>query len=188
MKRRLQHRSAAAGLALALALGAVGCSDDAPPAGSPVPSDSSSATATASVPALPAEARGRGPKAAEAFVRHYVDLINYGLRTLDSEPLAAASSEDCEACDYFIDALAATKQRDGRYVGGTWTIEDLRQYPHGPEAEVNIRAIVTLAREKVIQNDPRKVARLPERRTAYSFILTTGNAGFSVKDIIGVAQ
>ena len=85
MKRpRVLRRSAFGALALTLALGAAGCSDEAAPSGSPVPSDSSSATPSASVPALPDAARGRSPEAAEAFVRHYVDLINYA--TADARP------------------------------------------------------------------------------------------------------
>ena len=67
--------------ATALLLSLTACSEDAPKA-SPAPT-SPTTSASPSAPALPLAAQGKGPKAAEAFVRHYVDLINYGLRTLD---------------------------------------------------------------------------------------------------------
>ncbi len=96
MRRPGVHRPALVGLVVALAVGLAGCSDDPAPSGSPQPTASSSATPSASVPTLPEAAKGDGPKAAEAFVRHYVDLINYGLATLDSRPLAEASTEECD--------------------------------------------------------------------------------------------
>lgn len=189
MKRpRVLRRSACGALALTLALGVAGCSDEDAPSGSPVPSDSSSATPSASVPALPDAARGRSPEAAEAFVRHYVDLINYGLRTLDSEPLRETSAPGCEACDYFIEAIDTTRERSGRYEGGGWSATGLEQLPHGPEDEFNVRALVEIEAGRVVQSSPRDIARFDEERTVYNFIVSQSQSEFRMKAISGIAQ
>ncbi len=74
----MRHLVAAAVAALLLpTLG--GCAGDEAPEASPATSASSTST-SAAVPTLPAAATGTGPKAAEAFVRHYVDLINHATR------------------------------------------------------------------------------------------------------------
>jgi hypothetical protein len=168
--------------------GLAACSDDAPEA-SPAPSASASASESApAAPELPAAAKGDGPKAAEAFVRHYVDLINHALETLDHRPLALASTTGCEACQYFTTALRTTKNRNGHYEGGHWRVLALEDYPHGADGEYNIRARVRIEAERVIHRQPRDVARFPQRESIYNFIVRERGQALQVSRIIGVEQ
>ena len=64
-----------------------GCTSSAEP--SPLPPTPSSSSAAPSPsptpPSLPPEAEGTSPKAAKAFVRHWVDTINYAMSTGDTQ-------------------------------------------------------------------------------------------------------
>jgi hypothetical protein len=80
------------------------CSDAPKP--SPVKAESAPPTPTASAspttrtsapPKLPAAARGTGDKAAIAFVRYVIDVLNYSAETLDVTSLRAISSSGCTA-------------------------------------------------------------------------------------------
>jgi hypothetical protein len=164
-----------------------GCGGSDAPEGSPAPSAATSSAAP-SAPPLPAAAEGQGPRAAEAFVRHYVDLINHGLETLDERGLAQASAEGCAACQYFIEALKTTRERQGYYEGGDWKIVELTRYPHGVEGEHNVRAQVEISAEKVVHRNPRDVAQIPERRTVYNFIVAQRDGAFFVTRIIGIDE
>ena len=66
-----------AGVLVALALAASGCTDTAKPkplpSTGPAPSASPSASASPTPPVLPEAAKGRSAASAKAFVRHYID-------------------------------------------------------------------------------------------------------------------
>jgi hypothetical protein len=121
----MRLRYAAATAVVLLVGGLAGCSDDQAPEGSPAPSTSATASATPSAPTLPAEARGTDAKAAEAFVRHYVDLINHATETLDTAPLKAASARGCKGCASIAALYDRVRTDGGEVRGGTWTIRKL---------------------------------------------------------------
>jgi hypothetical protein len=139
--------------------GLAACSDDAPEA-SPAPSASASASESApAAPELPAAAKGDGPKAAEAFVRHYVDLINHASTTLDPEPMLGASADNCTECSTVAELYSGIRQKGGNVRGGEWTIERL---------EVG-RALFERQRANVLVSYPRQVVRYKARGAPKTF-------------------
>ena len=182
-------RAAALGAVVALAVpGLVACSDD-PPAASPPPSTSAGQTESPSPsgpPPLPAAAKGTTPQAAEAFVRYYVDLINYGLETLDSEPLRSRSSSECSLCSAFADALDTLKSRDGFYDGGRWTLKGIRQVDSAESVYV-FEAEVRIGRERIVQRSPRAQSTHAKRSTAYIFRISHGPE-LEVVDLQGIVE
>jgi hypothetical protein len=134
-QRRTVRTLAATAVLLGAALSA--CTDDAAapkplssPSSSADPSPSGSgstsvgptASATPSPPAMPREARGTSDKAAEAFARHYVALINYAMRSGDTSVIkrwAMSSCSTCLALAHSIDDLYRSK---GHTKGGGWKI------------------------------------------------------------------
>ncbi len=74
----MRRRTVLAGVLIPLAFVLAGCGADNPkpsPPASTSPSASPSASVSASAPTMPAEAKGTGPEAAKAFVRHYLDDV-----------------------------------------------------------------------------------------------------------------
>ncbi|WP_238177226.1 DUF6318 family protein [Kribbella sp. VKM Ac-2566] len=94
----------------------------APPAPSSGSSPSgSSPAATSSTPAVPPSrptaAVGLSLAAGEAFVRHYVDLMNYASQTGDGAPLLAESEAGCEGCKQYADFAAKINAANGGLSG-----------------------------------------------------------------------
>ena len=90
----------------------------ASPSGNPLPSESTAATPTPTgPPTRPADADGLSLAAAEAFVRHYVDLMNYASQTGDGGPLLAASEAGCEGCKQYADFAAKVNAANGGLSG-----------------------------------------------------------------------
>ena len=97
------RRIAIAALALPLLLG--GCTDDEPDPDVPETSSPSTPTTETSAaapvePTLPPEAEGKGPKAAEAFVRHYYDSVDYAQQTGDTKHLRSLGCADVRSMQW----------------------------------------------------------------------------------------
>lgn len=186
MHARARYAAAAGLVVLSGAL--VGCSGEAAPQGSPAPSTSVASSATPTAPTLPAEAKGTSPQAAEAFVRHYVDLINYSLRTLDGKPMLEASAESCELCKGFARIVADVERRNGRFEGGDWRIRELQIRPHGVPRERNVMALVAVSEETIRYARKGKTTRYPQREASFNFIVREGSTGMTVVRILGGAR
>jgi hypothetical protein len=117
-----------------LALGA--CSDEDPePKFAPTPSTSaptSPSTTAASgptEPTMPAAAQGHDQAAARAFVRYWLDTLNYAIESGDSDSLRAVSASDCKACERVAQTIDAVYSKGGSMSGGTWSLTSLRPLP-----------------------------------------------------------
>ena len=80
---------------------------------------------------MPPEARGTTAAAAEAFVRHWVKVLNYSGPAGDSRQLRRISSSDCLDCDAIADAIQRVSREGGTIAGRGWTVLRLRP-SHGP--------------------------------------------------------
>ncbi|GAB2567721.1 DUF6318 family protein [Kribbella endophytica] len=98
--------------------------DTAPPpaTGSSTTPSSSSPTTTPSeqastAPERPAPAEGLSLSAAEAFLGHYLALLNFAYATGDTTPLLAASDKGCVGCKGTADYLTKVNGRNGGLAG-----------------------------------------------------------------------
>jgi hypothetical protein len=117
-----------------LALGA--CSDDDPePKFAPTPSTSaptSPSTTAASGPAeptMPAAAGQRSDAGAEAFVRYFIEVLNFAQRTGNTGTLDQISTPNCSACAGYITAIDTAYGGGGRVEGGQIQVGRLRELP-----------------------------------------------------------
>ncbi len=118
------------GAALACVLVAAGCTSSGPAdrVASSAPSDSATPAQPSesnpshaadshpeprsSAPTLPAAAEGDSVRSAEAFVRHYIELLNYAMTTGDTKAFRSAS-RDCEGCDRYAELFEEVTQAGG---------------------------------------------------------------------------
>ena len=105
------------------ALALVGCSDPEPiePNG-----PSTSATPTQVAPTLPEAAKEDSEEGAVAFVKHYIELLNYAANTGDVKPLRNASDPDCEGCSSYIEHYETTYENGGYFKDSGWKPRDPR--------------------------------------------------------------
>lgn len=110
-------------IVLMLGLGLLSACGKEPPAAapgaSPTPAVTPSSTPTAA-PVLPEEAKANTKAGAIAFVRHYVELINYAQATGDTKALAQVESRTCESCTNGRKYLYDLYSRGGHVEGGAF--------------------------------------------------------------------
>jgi len=81
-------------------------------------------------PVLPEEAKENTKVGAVAFVRHYVDLINYAQATGDVEALAAVEADSCKSCVLGREFFESVYAMGGRIEGGTFRAAAVAPLPN----------------------------------------------------------
>ena len=114
MGASLKSTLIAVALAGALALGACG-SDPKPNTATESPATANSPTVA---PVMPDLARENTDAGAEAFVRHYIDTLNYARSSGALEPIEALSDPECINCNVTFDTMRGVFGRGGKYEGG----------------------------------------------------------------------
>ena len=87
------------------------------------------ATATPSqsqAPKMPDSAREFTEEGAEAFVRHYIDVLNATHDSGDTDALLALSTKACGNCNNFAETIGFVKTAGGHYDGGRWQVEPFK--------------------------------------------------------------
>ena len=97
-----------------------------------------SSSSEAAVPVLPDEARGDDDAAAVAFVEHWVELVNYALRTGDTAP-ARESAPQCSTCDAVLDDIESTF---GEQEPGQWALTEIETYEPRDEDAASTDVVV----------------------------------------------
>lgn len=176
-------RSAAClALLLGLAGGLSACGGSAEP--STMPSSSGSTTPSASPtgpvePVLPEAAKANTKAAAVAFVRYYVDLINYAQATGDVDGLRAASDPACVLCDNVADTLFDLYDRGGHLSGGDWSITNMEVFATGDASWGSAVRVRTTA--QTVTRKGQQEQHVVGARSSQSFALMREDAGWVVK-------
>ncbi|MDQ3166144.1 MAG: DUF6318 family protein [Actinomycetota bacterium] len=124
-------------LAAALTGAVVSCSAEADPQTAPTalsaPTSAPTSTPTTEAtdnpkapiePVLPAGAEADSRAGAEAFVRYYIELLNYAGATGDTSSFLAAA-DACESCINLADNFQRTYARGGYYRTKGWRVQAL---------------------------------------------------------------
>ncbi|WP_413250012.1 DUF6318 family protein [Sinomonas flava] len=90
----------------------------------PTPASSTAPARNVPVPALPEAAKQNTREGFEAFVRHYIDLLDYAYQTGDTKPALAAAASDCTMCNTITGDVTKTYAAGKWIVGGDLTLED----------------------------------------------------------------
>lgn len=147
----------------ALAVGVMvlaGCqSNPEPPplesaSGSPSPSATESPTPAA--PTLPAEAKGTSEAAAKAFVRHWIEVLNYAMATGDTAPLSALSDPDCSSCAAVVERIESVYESDGSIVSNGWHVRSIQAVPMQPRARPKFDLGLSMSRQRVKEDGSAK--------------------------------
>ena len=78
---------------------------------------------------MPAAAAEKSDAGAEAFVRWWVDLINYGAATGDARTLKSLMDDSCTGCGGIVRAITEPYVKGGHIEGGEWVLGRLRPLP-----------------------------------------------------------
>lgn len=193
MPKRSRIRGAT--LAAALLLGSsslASCSDN--PAPEPLASDTPSATATATAtpsptgaPALPPEARGTTRKSAVAFVRHWVDTLNYSADTLDTKHLRELSAPNCDGCTTAVEIIEDLRRDGGRFIEHEWTLQEMQPLTVD-STTAQVQVLVKSAASRVVEKAGQEPKDYKPGKTVYVFTLEDRASQWTVRQIRGTVQ
>ena len=112
-----------------------GC--DSNPSPAPLPSESpspssSSPSPTAPPPTLPAAAKGTSEAAAKAFVRYWIDTLNYATATGETNALQNLGTADCESCKNFSDTIDEIYGAGGEVTSEGWDLRSATPVANQP--------------------------------------------------------
>lgn len=161
----------------------VSCSDDDPePQSEPTPTVSASPSASPSAseaatpkglvpPTLPAAAKGSNDKAARAFARYWIDMVNYAQATGDTASLAELHGGGCSACTGGVDAVEETYSAGKSVAGGSYQIVLINSLDSG-HSNVRVVAMNTERSAQTILNQRgTKVGSSPAGDTSFKLYL-----------------
>jgi hypothetical protein len=120
------RRSFGAFLGVACCLALAACNANPSPA--PLPSKSPSPTVsprpspTTAPPTMPAAAKGSSEAAAEAFVRYWIETLNYAGPSGDTQRLSELSHKSCSACGAVVDFIDQVHVNGGYIKGNGWSV------------------------------------------------------------------
>lgn len=169
----------------ALALGAVvlsGCqaNPEPPPIDTASSSPSPSPSPTDAAPTLPAEAQGTSEKAAKAFVRHYIDLVNFAMRTGDTSELASLSNEECSTCRAIVARIEEVYENGGRLEGHGWRVRTLTYLATGGKRTALVAAGIRISPQMAYVASDSAASHSPASRGNLDFSLSRTPSGWQV--------
>lgn len=100
---------------------------------------------------MPAEAKGRSEASAKAFVRFWVDTLNYAGSSGDTAELKRISHADCTSCEGVIGSIDRVYADGGHYMGRGWSVETIKYQPLQPRKKPVLTVGVDIAPQKVLE-------------------------------------
>ncbi len=152
------RRAVSAALAAGLWLTSAACtaapgaapSTATPTATAPTTTSTTTATSTPSSttsgkpqpPVMPALARENSQAGAKAFVRYFVDTLNFSWQALRPDALSAESSKRCNVCRLISKRITETRSSGGYQHGGEWS--PTRIFPLPGQTDEQSKFLVTV--------------------------------------------
>ncbi|HET7414971.1 MAG TPA: DUF6318 family protein, partial [Arthrobacter sp.] len=143
------------------------------PAGDPTPSPDGP-------PTLPAAARGKGARAAKAFVRYYIATMNHAVATGDTSLVHSLSASDCESCASVNERIEHVYRSGGHIASAGWKIMNVRLVPRQPHRRPLVDVGLELSPQLVIKRAGASPSRFPGGRMPVTFHLARTSHGWVV--------
>jgi hypothetical protein len=184
-RRPLLAGRGSAALLVSVAFGAsalAGCQGNPapPPLASTSTSPTPSPSPTTAAPTLPVEAQGTSKAAAKAFVRHYIDVLNYAGPTGDHDAIRQLSDSECAACTAIADFIEQVKTRGGQIDGEGWTVREVKVVSLNPGRSATIDVLTWVNVQEVRASEQSGVQRFPGGRRLKTFWLASSDATWVV--------
>ncbi len=169
-------------------MGVTGCDSNPTPkpltpaalATDPASSAEGPQSAPPTAPAMPVAAQGTGPRAAKAFVRHWIETLNYAVSTGDTSQVRVLSMADCESCNAMTDKVDLVYHRGGEFRGKGWVIRTIRFQPYQPKTRPVLSVGLFVAPQTMIGRAGETLQRFPGGRNLITFRLKRAGSGWRV--------
>jgi hypothetical protein len=140
------------------------------------------ASASAARPSMPPPAQKNDEQGATTFASYWLEMIDYGYRTLDTTPLLGLAAPSCRACSEFVAQLERDKAAGFHYEGGR--IHFRSAQPTGTRPEKSTVTVLFDQDElKVLDRENKTMETVPANRTIFVFDLSWSGGGWRASTI-----
>lgn len=138
---------------------------------------------TVAAPEMPNEAAEASAAGAEAWVRHWIDLLNYAYDTGDTEPLAALSPSVCKVCSGTISDINEIYGAGGRLEGAEMVPSRVLSPPPDARNLVAVGVTFTEAASIRVNADGSRTEEPATAETEVGFVLVHENGAWQLRGI-----
>lgn len=184
------RRVIVAAIVLAVCLVSTSCTDGS---GAVSPPGSTATIATSDAPTtsgpadgppeLPEAAKAKTTAGAKAFVRYYVDVLNYSFHTQDTKTLGSLASQRCNVCGAIVTGLNRTRRSGGSQSDGAWSVNEQFSVPGQPTARPKLVANIHISSGHWRRSSSSQVIVIKEQDLSNEFDLQWTDTGWRIGDV-----
>jgi hypothetical protein len=163
-----------------LALGACQANPAPPPLVSTSTSPTPSPSPATAAPTVPAEAQGTSKAAAKAFVRHWIDVLNYAMSTGDTSVLVDLADPACSTCEAIANRIEDVYAEGGHLEGTGWRIRTLSYLEREHSKSPLVAARIEIASQTAYASAEAAPSQSPRSRGHLDFSLDRRPTGWKV--------
>lgn len=176
-------RRLASGAVVLLCAALSGCQSnpEPPPLEGAPTSASPSPSPTEAAPTLPAEANGTSPASAKAFALHYVNTVNYSMRTGDTPALIDIAAPRCSTCAAIIRQIDEVYEAGGRLEGDGWKPISITYFRTGGDTPALVAVGIEISPQVAYTSPSSSPSRSPKSRGNLDLHLDRNASGWFVR-------
>ena len=106
---------------------------------------------------MPAGAKGTSEKSAKAFVRYYIDALNFATATGDTSRARELSGLRCDSCDSMLDKVETVYADGGYFRGDGWAVTGIKYQPLQPKRRPILSVGIQLAPQDMVEAEGQDV-------------------------------
>jgi hypothetical protein len=167
-------------IALGLVLVLASCGGD--PVADPTSTPSRPMSTVPTPPAMPAAAKANTKAGAIAFVRYYVETLDFAVSTGDVSSLRAAADSGCASCADVEKGLEGIYNSGATISGGLWTIDhvvDAR--PNEAIKGWTLTALIRYGKQTIVRKPPETSKSTGEGTHVVSFRVSNRDGDWKVQ-------
>jgi hypothetical protein len=121
---------------------------------------------------MPPLAREKSRAGAKAFVRHYIDVINYSWTSLRTARLASLGAADCADCDAIVTRIDEVEKAGGYKRGAKWHATAMTVIATQGIQDPIVQVLVKIDQGKFLDHKGGTVQAIDATQTYMDFELT----------------
>jgi hypothetical protein len=129
---------------------------------------------------MPAEAKGTSAEAAKAFVRYWIDSLNYAAQSGRTDHLKRLNSQTCAACVAITDFIDKVYSSGGFIHGDGWRTESAQTISHHGRDRPFVDVVVFVNPQHVRPGKGKAVKSFKGGRRLKTFQLERAAGGWHV--------
>jgi hypothetical protein len=134
-------------------------------------------------PVMPPLAKEKSTAGAKAFIRYFVEVLNYSHVAESTQRLRRLSASDCAVCKAIASAIEEMRRRGGRQEGAEWVILGLGSLPSSESNLFNLVADIRINRGSTRRSSGAQIQHIRAAQVHDDFFLVWQTGTWLLRDL-----